>query len=233
MINGKKILAIIPARAGSKRLPNKNIKELAGKPLIAWTIDAALGSEFIDKIVLSTDSQDIADISASFGLPCTHLRPSELAKDDSTTDSVLTYEIEALESENQFFDYIVLLQPTSPLRNSCDIDLALKEIDSKSKDALVSMSVCEHTPVFSNVLPDDLNLSNFITPDKIKRTQELPVYYRVNGSIYIFKRKYIGDLVSIYSEKSIAYISRTDSDVDIDTIKDFEYAEFILSRKKV
>ncbi|CAE6880905.1 Cytidylyltransferase [Vibrio sp. B1FIG11] len=119
MIDGKKVLAFIPARGGSKRLPRKNILPIAGKPLIGWSIDAAKGSEYIDDIFISTDDQEIADVAAGLGIPAPELRPEHLASDTASTANVLTYTLEKFGTD---FDIVILLQPTSPLRTSQHID---------------------------------------------------------------------------------------------------------------
>ena len=231
MINHKKILAIIPARAGSKRLKNKNIKDLAGKPLIGWTIEAAKASSFIDEIYVSTDSPAIAKITEDFGISCPELRPAHLAEDSTTTNDVITYVVDLLENKGKSFDYIVLLQPTSPLRDEQEIDNAIVKMIENNKQTLVSLSVCEHSPLLTNILPSDENLAGFLRPELNIRSQDMPVYYRINGAIYIFSRIYVNRLSDIYCENGIAYISKRGSDVDIDTLEDFEYAEFLLMKK--
>ena len=158
MINNNKILAVITARAGSKRLPDKNILDLAGKPLIAWTIEPAKQSKFIDKIIVSTDSIKIKNISEKYGVEVPFIRPKELASDSASSISVLKHAI--LFYKNKF-DYIVLLQPTSPLRKTLDIDNAIKMLGEKT-EAIVSVCETEHSPLWTNVLPKDLSMSNFI-----------------------------------------------------------------------
>ena len=122
MIGNKKLLAVIPARGGSKRLPRKNILDLSGKPMISWTIDAALGSKYIDRIVVSTDDQEIAKISKDCGADIPFIRPLELATDYATSIDVVLNLIESLERNNEYYDYIMLLQPTSPLRSTKNIN---------------------------------------------------------------------------------------------------------------
>ncbi|MFD1802491.1 cytidylyltransferase domain-containing protein [Mixta tenebrionis] len=231
MIGEKKVLAIIPARAGSKRLKNKNIKMLAGKPLIKWTIDAALGSIYIDEIYVSSDSLEVAKIVEACGIPFPELRPTCLATDDATTNDVISYVVESLKKQRKIFDYIILLQPTSPLRTTEDIDKAINKLYISGKRNLVSLSRCEHSPLFTNTLPDNESLEGFIKKKNIMRAQDLPTYYRVNGAIYIFSMEYIGRINEVYCEDSIAFISKRGSDVDIDTIEDFKYAEYVINSK--
>ena len=230
MIGNKRILAIIPARGGSKRLPGKNIKPLAGKPLIAWTIDAALKSKYIDRVVVSTDSIEIADVALKFGGEV-DMRPEELATDTSTSDEVIKYVVEKLESQKKFYDYVILLQPTSPLRTVTCIDSAFDKMISKNKKAVVSMSRCEHSPLLSNILPADESLSGFLPKHVKSRSQDNPTYYRINGAIYIFSREFVGNIRDIYCNEGIAYISPCNSGVDIDTETDFKYVEFLVNGK--
>ncbi|WP_051117228.1 cytidylyltransferase domain-containing protein, partial [Vibrio campbellii] len=183
MIDGKKVLAFIPARGGSKRLPRKNILPIAGKPLIGWSIDAAKGSEYIDDTFISTDDQEIADVAAGLGIPAPELRPEHLASDTASTANVLTY---TLEKFGTGFDIVILLQPTSPLRTSQHIDQALELFIEKQAFSVVSVTPCEHPPLWSNILPDNGSMENFIRPEALKRSQDLGSFYRFNGAIYIF-----------------------------------------------
>ena len=142
MINGKTVIAIIPARGGSKGLPGKNIKPLCGKPLIAWSIEAGLASQYIDEVMVSTDSEEIANIAREFGASVPFLRPVELASDTATTLDAVKHVIEYYENEcNRYFDYIVLLEPTSPLREKDDLDMMLEKISliDADFDAIVSL----------------------------------------------------------------------------------------------
>lgn len=231
MIGGKRVLAIVPARKGSKRLKNKNILPLSNKPLIAWTLDAALQSKYIDNVFVSTDSQLISDIAITYKAQCPLLRPEELSNDTATTNDVITHVIEYLESQNDIYDYIILLQPTSPLRTTCDIDASIDKIYKMDKDTLVSLSLCAHSPLLINVLPENESLSGFLKKENNIRSQDMPKYYRINGAIYIFKRSYVGKLSEIYNDKGIAFISSAGSDIDIDTLQDFEYAEYLINKK--
>ena len=126
MINNKRVVAIIPARGGSKRLPRKNVLPLAGKPLIVWSIEAALASVYIDKTIVSTDDAEIAEISRIAGASVPFMRPPELASDTATSADVVMHALDYLDSQNDHYYYSVLLQPTSPLRTNTDIDAALE-----------------------------------------------------------------------------------------------------------
>ncbi len=226
MINNKKILAVITARAGSKRLPNKNILNLAGKPLIAWTIDTAKKTKYIDKLIVSTDSKDIAEISKIHGAEIPFLRPKELANDTADSISVLKHSIEFFNKE---YDYILLLQPTSPLRTTTDINKAIEMLNQETK-AVVSVCETEHSPLWSNTLPKDLSMANFIRPEiKNKRTQDLPKYYRLNGAIYISEIDYFYQNNGFIGNKTRAYIMSQQNSVDIDTELDFMFCEVLIN----
>lgn len=232
MINGKKVLAIIPARGGSKRLPRKNVLPLNGKPLIAWSIDAGLQSQYIDRIMVSTDCQEIEMVATEYGAESPFLRPDDIAGDLASTDSVILHFIEAV-SEQFKADIIVILQPTSPLRLSSDIDNALELLIEKNADGVVSVCECEHSPFWSNTLPEDGNMSAFIKEDvKGKRSQDLPNCYRLNGAVYAFTTESIIQKQGIsYAENVFSVEMPTIRSVDIDHALDFKLAEVILSEQ--
>lgn len=222
-------VAIIPARGGSKRLPGKNIKPLAGKPLIAWTIEAALASGCFDKVVVSTESLEIAEIAKKYGaeIPC--LRPVELASDIASTGPVLEHMVKYIEDRDGInCEQLCLLQPTSPLRGPEDIVESMKLFEERNADSIVSVVEANIKPEISNYLPEDLSLSGFIS--EIKRTQDSKKLYQLNGAIYWLKRSLIDELSKIYrNDASFAYVMSQQNSVDIDTDFDFYWAEFLLS----
>ncbi len=234
MINGKRILAIIPARGGSKRLPQKNILELSGKPLIAWTIEAALASKYIDRVVVSTDSDKIAHISKIYGADVPFLRPNSLATDKSASIDVVLQLLDKLELIDDYYDYIILLQPTSPLRTTMNIDESIMMLMDRKCDAIISVCEAEHSPLWSNIIPENGNLSNFLDESILnKRSQDLDKYHRLNGAIYIC------DSIRIKKEKTfffnsncIAYRMTQEQSIDIDTQLDFLKAEFFMNHIK-
>lgn len=227
MINNKKILAVITARAGSKRLPNKNILDLAGKPLIAWTIQHAKRSKFIDKIIVSTDSIKIKDISEKYGAEVPFIRPKELSTDSANSISVLKHAISYYKNK---FDYILLLQPTSPLRKTNDIDNAIRLLGINAK-AIVSVCETEHSPLWTNVLPKDLSMSNFLKKEYInKRSQDLPKYYRINGAMYIAQIDYFYKYNGFFGNKTKAHIMPQNRSIDIDTDIDYKICKNILNK---
>lgn len=221
-------IAIIPARGGSKRLPGKNIKLLGDKPLIAWTIEAAIKSNVFDHVFVSTDSEEIASVSKDYGAKVPFLRPAELASDTATTNDVVTHLVEWFEKEhNRAVTTVAILQPTSPLRNAQHIQEAFEVMKDKHAKAVVSVCELEHPIQFCNQLGVDGSMDGFIKKENNKRTQDLEPYYRLNGAIYIFDREYVGRISELYSKGTYSYLMSSRSSVDIDTEVDFKWAEFL------
>ena len=229
MYKDKTFLAIIPARGGSKRLPRKNILDLNGKPLIAWSIEAGLDSKYIDKVVVSSDNNEILDIAQKFGADII-LRPKELASDTATTFDAIKHTIRSLEQ----YDYIVLLQPTSPLRNSKHIDESIELLEKKDADAVVSVCEMEHSLLWSNTLDASLSMKGFLRDEVLnKRSQDLENYYRLNGAIYICKTDKLLDKKNFFLKDNIfAYIMDRESSIDIDEEIDFKLARFYMKERK-
>ena len=230
MYNNNKIIGIIPARGGSKGIRKKNIVDLAGKPLIAYTIEQAKGSKYIDKIIVTTDDEKIAEISRSLGAEVPFSRPKALATDEAKGIDVVLHAITWFDSNEESFDIVMMLQPTSPLRLSEDIDKAIEVLFLKNAMAIVSVCKSEHHPLWSNTLPEDSNMKNFINPEYMnKNRQELPVFYRLNGAIYLSFCNYIKDRKSFYGENTFAYIMPDERSIDIDNMLDFKLAELLLN----
>ncbi|HIF9178870.1 TPA: cytidylyltransferase domain-containing protein [Photobacterium damselae] len=228
-----KILAIIPARGGSKRLPKKNILNLGGKPLIQWTIEAALKCSQIDTVMVSTDSKEIADISEKAGANVPYLRCSALSSDTASSADVVIDVIEYYESINKKFDAIILLQPTSPLRSSNDIRNAIKLFDEKKASAVVSVAECDHSPLWCNTLPADLCMDQFISEEiKSTRSQDLPTYYRLNGAIYLVCTKSFINNRSFMPKNTYSLIMNRERSIDIDDCVDFKIAEVFYDKIK-
>lgn len=232
MYQSRTFLAIIPARSGSKRLPNKNIKELCGKPLMAWSIEVGLKSKCIDTVMVNTDSLEYAQIAKSYGAEIPFLRPQELGGDMSNSFDVIYHTIDFYKNQlSQQFDYIVFLQPTSPFRDTQLVDNMCKWVVDNNIDSCVSVSLCEHPPLWSNTLPEDKNMKDFLSQDVLgKRSQDLPKYYRINGVLYIAKITHLIENKGFMSPETYAYEIPQKYAVDIDTELDFEYAEFILKK---
>jgi len=235
MYNGKKIVALIPARGNSKGLPRKNIKLLSGKPLIAWTIDCARNSKYIDWIIVSTDDAEIAKISKDNGATVPFMRPKELAGDTTRGMEVVSHAIRWIrENEKTSYDLLLLLQPTSPLRTAGDIDKAVEMLFEKGAKAIVSICETEHHPYRMNMVQADGCLKDFIKQEaRGKNRQELPQFYRVNGAVYLAYCDYLMALNSFFGEGTFAYVMPGERSVDMDGALDFELAEIILKKGKM
>tara|TARA_B100001175_G_scaffold306129_1_gene303891 strand:+ start:2133 stop:2822 length:690 start_codon:yes stop_codon:yes gene_type:complete len=228
MFKNKTFLAIIPARGGSKRLPRKNILNLCGKPLISWSIEAGLKSKYIDKVVVSSDDTEILNISNELKVQVIK-RPDELASDTSTSFDAVKHAIDNLES----YEYILLLQPTSPLRNENHIDKAIEILEEKNADAVVSVCEMNHNLLLSNTLDDSLSMEGFISDNLLNnRSQDLKKHYRLNGAIYLCKTDKLLKEKSFFLKKNIfAYVMNSNNSIDIDRKEDFELASLYLSQK--
>lgn len=229
MYNNKRFLAIIPARSGSKGLKDKNIKKLNGKPMIAYTIEAASKSGIFDNIVVSTDSQAYADIAKAYGASVPFLRPDYLASDEATTNDVTVYTISKLKQSGFSYDYLMILQPTSPLRQPEDVIGAVKLLFEKDATSIVSVCEVEHPPLYINTLDEKLSMNGFLAKDVKTRRQLLPKYYRLNGAIYLCEVEHYLSDGDLYSEKSYAYIMDKNRSIDIDDEFDFIIAENLMN----
>lgn len=234
MLGSYHITALIPARGGSKRLPRKNIKLLYGKPLIAWTIEAAKKSKYIDSVVVSTDDFEIKEVAEKFGASVPFLRPENLSNDTASSFDVVKHAIEFL-NINKVNHLIVLLQPTSPLRTVEELDEALELFINKKASGVVSVSECEHSPMWSNTLPENGCLSDFIRPEvQGKRSQDLPKFFRLNGSIYIYKTLSLLEQEKIFFNNNVyGFETSLETAVDIDTALDFLVAETIMKYRDI
>lgn len=225
------MIAIIPARGGSKGLPGKNIKVLNGKPLIAYTIEAALQSEAVTRVIISTDDKEIEKVALAYGAECPFSRPDHLATDDAKAIDVLQYTIEQLEQiEKQAIDQFMVLQPTSPLRTSQDIDDAVAIFKTKNADSVISYCR-EHHPIrWHKYVTEEGKFENIFEDILQNRQEEKPSYFP-NGAIYIYKKETLFSGV-YYTENSYAYIMPRNRSVDIDDLDDFNYASYLLLQNK-
>ena len=228
MINGKKVFSIIPARSGSKGLPNKNILDLLDKPLIAWSIEHAKKSKYIDSCVVSTESEEIKTKAIKYGGKVNSLRPNELSTDIASTNSVVEYEINSLDEE---FDIVLLLQPTSPLRLSTDIDKALELMIDKGASSVVSAVKTNHPPEWTFKLNSQNKIEDSDKLNKFKRRQDIKKSYQLNGSIYATNiDDFINDNLFIRSD-TVVLIMPQERSIDIDNLYDFNIAEKLLSNR--
>lgn len=223
-----KNIAIIPARSGSKGIKDKNIKNLNGKPLMAYTIEAAVSSEEFDEIMVSTDSEEYADIARSWGASVPFLRSTENSTDNASSWDMVEEVLRGYQRMGHEYDTFCLLQPTSPLRTGMDIKEAYKLYREKADFAVVSVCEAEHSPLWCGHLPPDHEFKNFIKPDAIGQRQASEKYYRINGAIYIADVNRFYTEKFLYCEGSYAYLMPQLRSVDIDTEIDFKLAEAII-----
>jgi len=231
MYKNKKILAIIPARGGSKRLPKKNLMDLAGKPLIAYSIKAAKNSKYIDDVILSSESEEILAVGREYGAQTPFVRPKELAEDASRSIDVVTHALKTLQEQ---YDAVILLQPTSPLRTSKDIDSAIEMFYNKQATSVIGVCEMEHSPLWANTLDESMSMEGFLD-DKYNnaRSQDLPTYYRINGAFYMSKSESVLENETFFVKKNIyAYLMSQEDSVDIDTKLDFIVAQAILKERE-
>lgn len=231
MINGKTILAIITARGGSKGLPGKNIKSLCGKPLITWSIEAGLASKYVDEVMVSTDSEEIADVARHAGASIPYIRPAELATDTATSIDVLKHALTFYENTyNRYYDYIVLLEPTSPLREENDIDNMLDKIIDLEKefDAIVSIGeVHEHPSIMKKIVNKEIReyCDELVVTS---RRQDNDRAFFPYGVAYIVKRKTLLEENTIYPRHTTYHIIKRYQCYEIDDLYDFLAIENIM-----
>lgn len=226
------MLAIIPARGGSKGVPGKNIKDLAGKPLIYYTIKAAKESKYIDRIIVSTDYKEIAEVALKYGAEVPFLRPDELATDNAKAIDNYIYTVDRLNNMNKDggLEEFIVLQPTSPLRTSTDIDNAIKIFYEKNADTVISVVKAEHPPTwYKKISKDGILVDYFSLTDNSLNRQEAEETYLPNGAIYILKYKALKENYGYYNSKTYPYIMKQESSIDIDTILDFKLAELLIT----
>ena len=231
--NVMKVLAIIPARSGSKGLKDKNIKPLCGLPLCAYTINAAIESGIFDEIHFSTDSQRYADIAMQYGAKVPFLRDAELASDTAGSWDVVKAVIKRYESMGKTFDLVMLLQPTVPFRNAEDICNAFEIYKEKNANAVVSVTDPEHSPLWCAPLPPDGDMRVFHERiDALKARQSLEKYYALNGAIYLVNVQYLMEKNDIYEERCYSYHMPRERSADIDTQEDFDWCEYLAEKRK-
>jgi CMP-N,N'-diacetyllegionaminic acid synthase len=234
MLKNKKVLGVIPARGGSKRLSKKNIFSIGGKPLIYWTIHAAKESRIIDHVVLTTDELEIAEIAKEFDIDEVIIRPPEIAQDSSTTTAAVHHVLRNLKPKTDDYEYVTVLQPTSPLRTERHIDEAFRLLEKKGAAGLVSVAPLDHPIEWAGYLSEDGFLDSFIRDTKLNlRSQECNQAYRVNGAIYIVHtERFLDEETLFLSNNMIAYIMKKEDSVDIDDRSDAEFAHWQIVNKE-
>ena len=222
------MIAIVPARGGSKGLPGKNIKDLLGKPMIAYTIEEALKSKYITEVIISTDCKEIEEVAIKHGAKSLFLRPPYLASDSAKAIDNYIYTIDRLNKEFGYAitDFIVL-QPTSPLRTTEDIDGAIELFKNKNADSVVSYTEEHHPIEWHKYITEDGKFEN-IFEEKLLNRQEIKKSYFPNGAVFVFDYELIKQ-AKYYSDNSYAYVMPRNRSVDVDTIEDFKYIEFLMS----
>ena len=230
----KHILAIITARGTSKGVPRKNIREIAGRPLIAWTIDAALHSNHDMRLIVSTDDEEIGSVSREYGAEVPFLRPAELASDTATSASVVLHATKWLEENDNYRpELILLLQPTSPFRTSQDIGCALKIQEKNDADAVISVTPNMQPVQWLRRIDANGMLTDYVTEDTFPgRRQDAAPFFQYNGAIYVIKPDVLFKEQTFYAQQSYAYVMPPERSVDIDTKFDFLIAELLMQHQQ-
>ena len=226
-----KNIAIIPARSGSKGLPDKNIKLLNGTPLMAYTILAAINSNEFDEVMVSTDSPQYAQIAKEYGAKVPFLRSAETSCDSASSWDMVEEVLEKYKIIDKEFDSFCLLQPTSPLRAANDIKAAYKLYKEQAEFAVVSVCEAEHSPLWCGHLPDNNEFIGFIDPDAMQQRQVGGKFYRLNGAIYIVNIDKFKEDKFLYQKGSYAYVMDQEKSIDIDNEWDFDLAEYYIKRR--
>jgi N-acylneuraminate cytidylyltransferase len=229
MIDGKTVLAIIPARGGSKGVPRKNIRELGGKPLIAWTIEEAKKSKYIDRLILSSEDPEIIDVAKSFGCEVPFVRPKELAQDETPGIDPVLHALDMLPG----YDLVVLLQPTSPLRSVCDIDGCIEHCVHRAVQSAVSIVEVGETPYWMYKMNSDDTLCRLINGAKYQRRQDIPKVYSVNGAVYVAEYSWLKEKKSFVDEKTVGFVMPNERSYDIDTEFDIQLVKFCLDERAI
>jgi CMP-N-acetylneuraminic acid synthetase len=227
MIAGKKVLAVIPARGGSKEVPRKNIRDLGGKPLLAWTIEAAQGARYIDRVVLSSEDPEIIDIARKWGCEVPFVRPAVLSGDEIPAVDPALHAVSILPG----YDYLVLLQPTSPLRRSADIDGCIELCQQLGARSCVSVTKPDKHPFLMYTLDSGGGMHPLLNRNVTARRQDLPVVYALNGSIYVCETTHLVATRSFVDEQSVAYVMDRQFSVDIDSELDFTLADALIQQQ--
>ncbi len=227
-----RVLGLVPARGGSKGIPRKNARLLAGRPLLAYTADAAAGARRLSRVILSTDDTEIAELGRACGLQAPFLRPADLARDDTPMLPVVTHAVEWLEAQGQRFDAVCLLQPTHPLRRAEDIDACIELLERQHADAVMAIARVpdEYNPhwVYTRCEDGCLHLSTGErTP--IPRRQDLPPAYHREGSVYVTRRDVLLEQNSLYGRNLLGYVVDAARTVNLDTPEDWSRAEAMLA----
>lgn len=219
MIRGRKVLAIIPARGGSKGLPGKNILNVGGKPLIAYSIDAAKAAAAVDHVIVSSDDDAIIAVARECGCDVPFRRPAELGTDTAASIDVVLHALDQVRG----YDYVVLLQPTSPLRTAADIDAACERLAGGGVNACVSVSPVEQSPYWMYHVTEEGYLKSVVDlPASVSRRQDLPPVYALNGAVYVAEVSWLRRNSTFLTSETVPYVMPAERSLDIDTATDVE-----------
>ncbi|TCP57851.1 N-acylneuraminate cytidylyltransferase [Tumebacillus sp. BK434] len=227
MIGAKRVLAVIPARGGSKGVPRKNIRELAGKPLLAWSIEAARQSKYIDRVILSSDDPEIIETAQAWGCEVPFIRPAELAADDTPGIDPILHAL----SQVPGYDYVILLQPTSPLRTAEDIDACVEQLLRAAAPCCVTVTEPAKSPYWMYTLQANNAMQPLIQQELVTRRQDLPKAFALNGAVYVAEAEWLKRTKSFLTEETVAHIMPSDRSFDIDTELDLFLAEALLKQR--
>jgi N-acylneuraminate cytidylyltransferase len=224
MISGKSVVAIVTARGGSKGVPGKNLRHVAGRSLIAWTMEQVRASKLLDRTILSTDDESIAAAAKSAGCEVPFMRPAELATDEATSLDVLRHAMHQIGN----YDYVVLLQPTSPLRTGADIDGAIELCATSGAPSCVSVCVSSKSPNWMYTLRPDLRIAPVLPESRATRRQDLPPVYLLNGAVYVARWEHLNQGRSFVEDGAVAYQMPPDRSLDIDSELDLRLANALM-----
>lgn len=231
MIKQKKVLALIPARGGSKSIPKKNIVELYGKPLISWSIEAAINTPEIDKVIVSTDSNEIAQVALEYGAEI-QIRPAELADDSSLVIDTIHYVINDLKKNGEYYDYVTLLEPTAPLRSSEDISRCIELLSEKSLDSVATFKEADLNPIRAWGIKENKPTTFIEGAIPWLPRQKLPAAYQLNGAVYVTKtEKLLESKRELIMGNIGAIIMPKERSVDIDDMIDLLMADVIMKKR--
>ncbi len=224
------VVGLITARGGSKGIPRKNIRQLAGKPLVAWTIEAARQSRLLSRVIMSTEDDEIAQTAREWGADVPFMRPAELAADDSAHISVVRHAADWLERhDGRAPEFLMVLQPPTPFRTAADIDGAIELANEKDADAVVSVVEAQHHPYLTRRMTEAGSLVEFVPCDiEYPRRQDLPPAYALNGAIYLIRCSRLPEVKTLVPQGSYGFTMPAERSLDIDTPWDFHLAELIL-----
>ena len=226
MIGGRTVLGLIPARGGSKGIPRKNLRPLGGRPLLQWTGETALASRYIDRVILSTDDAEIAGVAASLGLDVPFLRPAAAASDTAGATEVISH---ALGELGESYDYLVYLEPTTPLRLAADIDTCLERLDQTGADFCVSVQRSVQRPEWMFYLGPEDEIEPAVGRFQAGRRQDLRECYVLNGAVYAARVEAFRRTGTFLTGATLGYVMPPERSIDLDEPADFDAAEAILA----